>query len=113
MNLGKITAATLAAGAVVVPLAHAEGTPGTQGFTKHNRWPYASAQVAPTHESTVGKYGPIDRWPYEAAGSVTVVGSASGFDWSDAGVGAASATGLVLVAGGTAMTLRRRRLLAH
>lgn len=41
-------------------------------------------------------------------GSYTVIESSSPFQWSDAGVGAGAMLGFTLVAGGLALTLRRR-----
>ena len=38
---------------------------------------------------------------------------ASGFDWSDVGIGAAALLGLALLAGGATLGVRRRRTLAH
>jgi len=41
-------------------------------------------------------------------GQYAVVGTSSTFQWNDAGVGAAAMLGTILVAGGLAVTLRRR-----
>lgn len=41
-------------------------------------------------------------------GSYTVIESSSPFQWSDAGIGAGAMLGMILVAGGLAVTLRRR-----
>jgi hypothetical protein len=41
------------------------------------------------------------------------VGGPNGFDWSDAGIGAVSAFGIVLLIAGTAIVLRKSGALAH
>ena len=41
-------------------------------------------------------------------GSYAVIESSSPFQWSDAGIGAGAMLGMILVAGGLAVTLRRR-----
>ena len=112
-RLGKATALTLAAAAVAVPLAHGEGSPDAKGYGAQNRFPYTPAQA--TQISSVGKYGPLDRWPYDASQSAPamMIANASGFAWGDAGVGAAGAFGLMLVGTGGMFVLRRRRPLAH
>jgi len=45
---------------------------------------------------------------YYHLGSYAVIGSSSPFQWSDAGIGAGAMLGTILVAGGLAITLRRR-----
>jgi hypothetical protein len=53
------------------------------------------------------------------AGSPTVTSAPAGnpestrFDWGDSGVGAAGATGLILLAGGLGLAVRKRNTLAH
>lgn len=41
-------------------------------------------------------------------GSYAVIARSSGFDWADAGIGAGAMFGLILLAGGLAVTTRRR-----
>jgi hypothetical protein len=48
-----------------------------------------------------------------AAADVSQARGPNRFDWSDAGVGAGAALGLVLVAGAGMLALRRRDALAH
>jgi hypothetical protein len=64
-----------------------------------------SNYVRPDDQATrAGVYG-SERASVEVAGGA----SGTGFDWADAGIGAASSLGLVLLAAGSAFALRSRR----
>jgi hypothetical protein len=46
-------------------------------------------------------------------GASAQVATSNGFDWADAGIGAAGALGAFLLAGGAALSARKRRPLAQ
>jgi hypothetical protein len=94
-----------------------------------------------TASAANGKYGPLDPWAYAAIhratasvpqeivrdhGDANFARSArpeaargqsrqesSGFDWGTAGLGAAGGFGLIVLAGGTTLVVRRRSQLGH
>jgi hypothetical protein len=78
---------------------------GDRGYlTGEHGAPSAGAPETPTPGSyTVSPVGPTAPTP-----SVTIV-EPSAFDWANAGVGAAGAFGLILLAGGIAIASRHRR----
>lgn len=78
------------------------------------------AAIAQASSGQGSKGGTLDPWAYsllhQAAGngSPSYVVKSTGFGWQDAGVGAATTLGLVLlVGGGGAFALRRRRTVVH
>jgi hypothetical protein len=64
-------------------------------------------QDAPVRPDDRANHGPLPTSVEQTSG--TASSSSDGFSWSDAGVGAGSALGLVLVAGAAMFTLRRGR----
>jgi hypothetical protein len=103
----KGLAALLAAGALAVPgaLGADLSSPDTQEAAKAGQWGRVSDMLLPdTQDAANGRGG--------AAPTIEVVTVAapSGFDWVDAGIGAASALGAALIgAGGLILVLRRHR----
>jgi hypothetical protein len=103
----KGLAALLAAGALAVPgaLGSDLSSPDTQEAAKAGQWGSVSDMLLPdTQDAANGRGG---------AGptiEVVTVAAPSGFDWIDAGIGAASGLGVSLVAaGGLVLVLRRHR----
>ena len=104
-------------------------------FGKYYR-PHDLPLTGASNAQSTGKYGPLDPWAYKlvhsagptlitehsagqdpnrrpslAAGSPTVTVRSNGFQWGDAGIGAAAVFGLALVLM-TAAVVRRRRTFA-
>jgi hypothetical protein len=65
---------------------------------------YSPAAIAQAAEKRRAQA--LDR--YYHLGSYAVIESSSPFQWSDAGIGAGAMLGMILVAGGLTVTLRRR-----
>lgn len=119
----KTTAAlALALGAIAAPTALANGTP-TGPIVRPNPDEQTAivnqATPSPTQGAPVARPNPdeqttssaADRQPRVSVPPTTIVRviTPSGFDWGDAGIGAAGGLGLTLVALGGALTVGRRR----
>jgi hypothetical protein len=68
-----------------------------------------AAIAAPAAQATFPDYGPVpqpDRRPIVIDRRPIVIES-GGFDWADAGIGAATAAGVVLFSGGAVLLVRR------
>jgi hypothetical protein len=104
--------------AISVPVAQAEPQPQIYGALD----PWAYSVLHRGQQATPQKYGPLDPWAYsvlhrspQATARSVPPGPRSlrivkpgGFDWRDAGIGAAaSALGLMLLAGGMTLVARR------
>lgn len=121
-NKIKTAAATLTVGFLLATAfastAQAGATP--QGMTAQ-QWNALQARAAATNRYYhLGAFGPTaatQRAEERRAratnrayhlGQYAVIETSSAFRWSDAGIGAGAALGTILVAGGLAVTLRRR-----
>jgi hypothetical protein len=110
--------AALAATLAAVPVAQARLAVDAQHAALLNRQPVvrtdarhaallndAPARVQIVQSHPQGNNGPAKPNPSTGKTSTTTV--STGFDWSDAGIGAGSALGLFLLAGGGALVTRR------
>jgi hypothetical protein len=106
-SLLKGLAAMLAAGAVAAPgaLGSDLSSPDTQDAAKAAQWGRVSDMLLPdTQDAANGRGGAVPTI------EVVTVAAPSGFDWIDAGIGAASALGAALIgAGGLILVVRRHR----
>jgi hypothetical protein len=74
----------------------------------------AGGRPATAPEITAGFAAPGSIHTSASHGAAVVeVGGSTGFHWSDAGIGAASALGVVLLTAGTAIALRKSGAIAH
>ena len=122
VNKIKAAAATLMVGFLLAiaftATAQAGGAP--QGMTAQ-QWKALRARAAAMNRYyRLGRYSPAavaqraDERRAQATeryyhlGRYAVIETASGFQWSDAGIGAGAVLGTILVTGGLAVTLRRR-----
>jgi hypothetical protein len=78
------------------------------------------AAIAQANSGRGSNGGTLDPWAYSlihraaGGGPASYVVKSTGFDWQDAGVGAATTLGLVVfVGGGGALALRRRHTVVH
>jgi hypothetical protein len=120
---GKAMALTFVAAAVAAGSAQAAATPtpGQQHEqTEHMLGvpvPASATKPGPSigqlHEQTERALGVPAPGVGVVVTSVPSTGSATGFSWTDALIGAAMAAGIFLLGGAGALTLRRRRRLAR
>lgn len=87
---------------------------------RHSRSPVSNVQVSNTRQYADDRHEPVSSIPrgyapvntrvdpslYQPAGSL-VLADSKGFDWSDAGIGAGGALGLMLLLGGGALLAAR------
>jgi hypothetical protein len=103
----KGLAALLAAGAIAAPgaLGSDLSSPDTRDAAKAGQWGSVSDMLLPdTQDAANG------RWSGGATIEVVTIAAPSGFDWIDAGIGAASGLGAALIgAGGLILVVRRHR----
>jgi len=111
--------AALAAALAAVPVAQAGLDVDAQHAALLNRQPVVRTDArhaallndAPVRVQIVqprpqGNNGPVK--PNLSTGKTSTIALSTGFDWSDAGIGAGSAVGLFLLAGGGVLVTRRK-----
>ena len=119
----KAAAATLMVGllfTIAFTATAQAGSAGRGGLTAQ-QWKAVEARAQATDRYYhLGKYSPAAQQlkadkaravatdQYYHLGRYAVIESSSAFQWSDAGIGAGAMLGTILVAGGLAVTLRRR-----
>ena len=67
-----------------------------------------AASAYPVDKPLPGTHGDGDKAGVVQAGPETSTASGDGFDWGDAGIGAAATLALAAIAGGTAVVTRHR-----
>lgn len=107
-------AVTLTLGAIAAPAASADT--GQAGWVVQPNPDQQAAQLAraaatkPSETTPVVRPNPDQQTPVSAPATIVRVSNpSSGFDWGDAGIGAAGALGLILAATGGGLMLARRR----
>jgi hypothetical protein len=108
-------AAVLAALVVATPLALAGDKPqGATSITETNPTAPDIRQTDPRAAGPVPSYPFITDLLFPGGGTVVSTPAARGFDWADAGIGAAGTAGLILLLLGSARVMQqhRRRLVA-
>ena len=100
-SLMTAATATAAMGAVAVPGASARPADVTPGVPAAHTAPYVDMRSPDTKDAA----------QHRTAEVIPAVASSSsdGFDWTDAAIGAGSTLGVVLLGGGAAVQLTRRR----
>jgi hypothetical protein len=119
--------------AMLVPFAQAKATAAERygpldpwAYAAIHRSPQATVTVIRLHRTAPVATGPavdriVDRPPYVSPSAKTVVaaprsvnsGQPNGVDWRDAGIGAAGAFALMLLAVAVGFAMRKRGTLAH
>ena len=107
-------AVTLVLAAIAAPTASAHGTQA--GWVVRPNPDEQAAQLAraaatrPAQNTWVVRPNPDEQYPQPAPVTIVrVTDPHGGFDWGDAGIGAAGALGLILAATGGTLLLARRR----
>jgi hypothetical protein len=100
-SLMTAVTATAAIGAVAVPGASARPADVTPGVPAAGTAPYIDMRSPDTKDAA--EHRTADLAPAAASSS------SDGFDWTDAAIGAGGALGVVLLGGGAAVQLTRRR----
>jgi hypothetical protein len=121
-RLGKAIAVTATVAAMAVPLAQGKSTPAAK-YGPLDGWAYNLIHnTAPPStfitDHSPGQNGPLDGWAngliHRSAASASATSpNPNGFDWGDAGVGAAGTFGLALLAAGVLLATRKRHPIAH